>query len=110
MLLKLNASAIVLGAFLLCCASSGHAQTTINLTSSQQAEIWRDLGKRATRTQEPAGLHVGEAVPDTMHVLSFARHVRKKIPALRPYSYVLLHGQVLIIDPRRRTIVSIVSK
>jgi hypothetical protein len=110
MLLKLKASTMALCAFLMCCASSVQAQSTINLTSSQQAEIWRSLGKRATRASEPAGLQVGEAVPGTMHVLSFARHVRKKVPAIRSYSYALLHGEVLIIDPRAKTIVAIVSK
>jgi Protein of unknown function (DUF1236) len=105
-----NASKIALCAFLLCCAASGYAQTSVHLTTSERAEIWRSLGRRADKTQEPAGLQVGEAVPDTMHMLAFARHVRKKVPALKSYSYALLHGQVLIVDPGTKTIVSIVSK
>ncbi len=110
MSLKLNASKISLWALLLCCSSSVYAQTAISLTSSEQAEIWRCLGKQATRTLVPAGLHIGEVVPDTMRLLPFGRKFRKRVPAIRSYSYALLQGQVLIIDSRVKTIVSIVSK
>jgi hypothetical protein len=55
-------------------------------------------------------LSVGEAAPDTMHVLPFARAVRKRIPAIRPYRYALVHGQVLIIDPGTSKIVAIIGE
>lgn len=110
MVLKVNASKIALCVFLLCCASAAQAQTAMHLTPSQRAEIWRSLGRRAVKTSEPAGLHVGEAVPDTMRVLPFARKLRSKVPAIRPYAYALLHGQVLIVERRAKTIVAIVSK
>ncbi len=110
MLLKLNAPAMALVAVLFCCCSSAYAQTAADLTSADRAAIWRSLGKRATRASEPAGLHVGEAIPDTMHVLGFARGLRKQVPAIRRYSYALQHGQVLIVDRRAKKIVSIVSE
>jgi hypothetical protein len=110
MSLELNASKIALCAILLCCSSRVYAQTAISLTSPEQAEIWRSLGKQATRTSVPAGLHVGEVVPDTMRLLPFARKLRKRVPAIGSYSYGLLQGQVLIIDPQAKKIVSIVSK
>jgi hypothetical protein len=91
-------------------AGANGRRHTLTLTSTQRARIWRDLGKEATRASEPAGLNVGEVVPDTMHVLSFARALRKKIPAIRPYQYTLLHGQVLMIDSGTRKIVAIVSE
>ena len=97
MSLNLKISKIALFAILLCCSSrSVYAQTTMSRTSSEQAEIWRNLGKEATSASEPAGLHVGETVPDTMHLIRFARTLRKRVPAIRSYSYTLLHGQVLI--------------
>ena len=110
MSLNLKISKIALFAILLCCSSSVYAQATISLTSSEQAEIWQSLGKEATSASEPAGLHVGETVPDTMHLIRFARKLRKRVPAIRSYSYTLSHGQVLIINSRTKKIVSIVSK
>jgi hypothetical protein len=82
----------------------------LSLTSAQRAEIWRHLGKEAMRALEPAGLKVGEAVPQTMHLLPFARRLRRKIPEINRYFYTLLHGQVLIVDPASKKIVSIVEE
>jgi hypothetical protein len=81
-----------------------------SLTSEERAEIWRGLRRQATETSVPAGLRVGEMVPSTIHLLSFVDDLRKKIPAIGPYCYALLHGQVLIIDQRSGTIVSIVTE
>ena len=91
-------------------SSAAFAETTKTLSSSNQAEIWRSLGKEATRTSVPAGLRVGEKVPNTMRVLSFTHRIRERIPAFKSYSYALLQGQVLIIDPRTRKIVTIIAK
>jgi hypothetical protein len=81
-----------------------------SLTSEERAEIWHSLRKQATRTSVPAGLHVGEVIPNTMDSRSFARDIRKKIPAIRSYSYALLHNQVLIIGPRSNKIIFIVAE
>jgi hypothetical protein len=109
-MLRLNASKIALCTFLAFSSSTAFAETARTLSSSDRAEIWRSLGKEATRTSVPAGLHVGEKVPNTMQVLSFAHRIRKRVPAIRSFSYALLQGQVLIIDPRTRKIVTIVDK
>jgi len=105
MLNKSIAAKIVLCAALLG-SSAIYAQTGIDLTSSDRTEIWRVLGRDAMRTQIPAGLHVGERVPDTMRLLSFSRHLRKNVPAVARYAYALLYGEVLIVDRRARRIVS----
>jgi hypothetical protein len=79
------------------------------LTSAQRAEIWHSLSEHATRTSVPMGLNVGETVPNTIRLLSFADALRKSVPPIWPYSYALLHGQVLIVDPRSKTIIAIIS-
>jgi len=83
---------------------------TLHLTSAQRADIWRSLRKRADDAQIATGLGVGEAVPDTMQMLSFSHSVRRKVPAVRSYRYVLVHGQVLLVDPKTKKIVAIISK
>ena len=105
---KLNGSKIALCAVLLCCPSAAYTETALSLTSTEQTEIWRSLGSQATETSLPTGLRVGEVVPDTMRL--FARKLRKSVPAIKSYFYTLLHGQVLIIDPQAKEIVSIISK
>jgi hypothetical protein len=80
------------------------------LTATQGSKIWRALRKHAGRTQEPAGLKIGEVVPDTMNLLSFDHSLRKAIPAIRPYRYTLVHDQVLVVDPETKKIVSIIGQ
>jgi hypothetical protein len=89
--------------------SGAEEKHNLALTQAQQSEIWRALGTSARRTQEPAGLNVGEAVPATMNVLPFSRHLRQKIRAIGSYRYTLLHSQVLIVDPATKQIVSIIG-
>ena len=89
--------------------SAAGEKHSLSLTQAQQSEIWRALGKSAGRTQEPTGLNVGEAVPDTMNVLRFNRHLRHKIPTIGSYRYGLLHGEVLIVDPATKQIISIIG-
>ncbi len=86
------------------------AKRTLSLTSAQRAEIWRSLSKEAMKALEPAGLNVGEVIPDSMHLLPFTRRLRRKIPAITRYLYTLLHGQVLIVDPASKMVVSVVGE
>jgi len=83
---------------------------TLSLTSTQRADIWRSLHKRANDAQIPAGLNVGEIVPDTMHLLLFGHSLRRKVPGLRSYRFGLVHGQVLIVNTKTKKIIAIVSK
>jgi hypothetical protein len=89
---------------------TAHAQTDVSLTSANRSAIWSSLGKTATDTQVAAGLQVGQTVPDPMQVLPFSHHLRKKVPAIKSFSYALVNGQVLIVAVRTRKIVAIVSK
>lgn len=82
----------------------------LSLTHSQRSEIWRALRRQAGKTQEPAGLHVGESVPDTMNVLAFEHSLRKKIRAVRHYRYTLLHDEALIVDPATKKIIAIIGR
>ena len=82
----------------------------VELPAAGRAAIWRSLGKDATDTQVAAGLEVGQTVPAPMRVLTFSRHLRKRVRAIRHYSYALVNGQVLIVEARTRKVVAIVSK
>ncbi len=102
------AGLLLCGALIAC--SGAIAQSAVHLTSAGRAAIWKSLGKDATDTQVAAGLKVGEKVPDPLNVLPFTARMRKKVPAIKPYAYALVNGQVLIVDAQTRKIVAIVSK
>jgi hypothetical protein len=86
------------------------AKRELSLTHAQRSEIWRALGKEAAKAQEPAGLSVGETIPDSMNVLPFSHHLRHKIRVIGHYRYSLMHGEVLIVDPETKKIISVVGK
>lgn len=110
----IGASKLAAASVLLCGAliwsSGAWAQSNVHLSAAGRAAIWRSLGKDATDTQVAAGLQVGQTVPDPMRVLPFSGHLRKRVPAIRSYSYALVNGQVLIVDARNRKIVAIISE
>jgi hypothetical protein len=106
----LAAAAIAWPLIALAQPAGGGEQHNLSLTRAQQSEIWRALGKSADKAQEPAGLSMGEAVPDTMNVLPFSRRLRTNIRAIRHYHYALMHDQVLIVDPATKKIIAIVGK
>ena len=91
-------------------SSAAQAQSVIHLSSAGRTAIWKSLGKDATDTEVAAGLKVGEMVPAPLHVLPFTARVRKKVPAIKPFSYALVNSQVLIVNAQTRKIVAIVSK
>jgi hypothetical protein len=82
----------------------------LSLTATQRSKLWRALGTQASEAQAPAGLNVGEVIPDTWNLLSFGHSLRKHIPAIRSYQYTLLHGQILIVDPDTKKIVTILGQ
>ncbi len=90
--------------------AGGAEKHKLSLTHAQRSEIWRALGKEAAKAQEPAGLSVGETLPDTMNVLPFRHHLRAKIRSIGHYRYALMHGQVLIVDPQTKKIIAIVGR
>jgi hypothetical protein len=90
--------------------AGGGGKHDLSLTRAQQSAIWHVLGKEAAKAQEPAGLNVGETLPDTMNVLPFDRRLRGKIRSIGYYRYALMHGQVLIVDPESKRIIAIVGK
>lgn len=91
-------------------AAGSEEKPLLSLTSEEQAMIWRSLGGLARKAEVPAGLHIGEVVPGTMHIQPFAHNICKKVPALKFYSYVLAHDQILIIDSKSNSIISIVGR
>jgi hypothetical protein len=103
-------AAVAIGLMILSTFCIAEARADLFLNFAERDAVWKKLGKRATRTSIPAGLHVGEPISPTMHVFSFTRDLLRSAPPLRSYSYTLLQGEVLIVDSKTKKIVAIVSE
>ena len=84
---------------------------TLKLSAEQRAAIWKQLGGRATSAGMPnRTLIIGETVPDTMKLQSMPGKVTNRVPAVKPYQYAMVHGQLLIVNPSTKKIAAILTE
>lgn len=84
---------------------------TLKLSAAQKAQIWKELGRKATNAQAPERtLKVGETLPHTMNSQSMPGKVANAVPAVKSYRYAMVNGQVLIVDPSTHKIAAIVTE
>jgi hypothetical protein len=102
--------ALAAGACLTCVQAAEPDRTAVSLNSGQRSRIWNALRRPAVRTQISAGPKIGETIPNTMNMLPFARRLTQEIPAIGSFRYVLVHDEVLIVDPATNTVVDIISQ
>jgi hypothetical protein len=87
------------------------AQDNLSLSARQKTTAWRDLSKQGARQQQPSTFtaSVGTAVPDAITLRPISGKASAQVPALRPYQYALLQDKLLIINPKDKKIVDVIS-
>jgi hypothetical protein len=108
------ALALVAGAGVASAAGMTNSAAThdhLNLTTSQQKEIWQGVNAHATKATAPASFKatVGAAAPDSIKLQPLPTKVANEVPAVKSYDYAVLQDQVLIVDPSSRKIVEVVN-
>lgn len=84
---------------------------TLKLSAAQKAQIWKELGGKATNAQNPVrSLKVGETLPHTMHTQSMPGNVANQVPVVKSYQYAMVNGRVLIVNPSTNKIAAIVTE
>lgn len=84
-------------------------QQPLTLTNSQRVAIWQALGNQATQASSTTKLRVGQVLPNGLSLDSLPNSVSNQVPAVKPYDYVMLNNQLLIVDPSTRKIVAIIA-
>ena len=94
---------------------SAAKQTTprdsLALTSAQKRIAWRHIGKQASTETAPSGFtaKVGATVPDSLSIQPMPGHVASQVAVMKPYDYVLLPKQLLIINPSDKKVVNVIK-
>ena len=83
-------------------------QQPLTLTNSQRVAIWRMLSNQASSTGIKQ-LHVGQVVPNGLSLELLPNSVSSQVPAVKPYYYVMLNNQLLIVDPSTKKIAAIIA-
>jgi len=88
--------------------SAIHALT---LTKAQRKTAWKDLYSAAI-TETPSAkfaARVGVKVPRSIPMMSMSSKAVQAVPALKPYDFTVAKGKLLIVKPKSRKIVEIIS-
>jgi hypothetical protein len=85
---------------------------SLGLTSDQAHTIFQDINKLNVKETAPAGFDakVGAAVPGSISLHALPSDVASKVPSVKPYDYAMLQGKVLLIDPKDKKVVDIVTQ
>jgi hypothetical protein len=88
------------------------AGDTLDLSATQQKDIWKDLSRHAASQTAPSGFNatVGEAIPTGVSTYPLPRQAARDVPAVKPYRYAMLQDKVLIVNPRDKKIADVVAK
>lgn len=85
---------------------------SLSLTELDQQMAWNDITSHATKEAAPEGaVKRGLVLPQAITTEPVPVSAANKVPDLRPYHYALLdNGELLIVNPFDRVVVSIIRK
>jgi hypothetical protein len=88
------------------------AKDTLSLTADQQKTAWNDLSSQAKKQTAPPSFFrsVGNVVSGSVKLEPVTAKAAGDIPALRPYDFAMMEGQLLIVNPSDRKIVAVITR
>ena len=105
------AAAVLLSGATVASAQKVEPSDTLSLTATQQKAVWTDLHKRTTGQIEPSNFSaaVGAPLPGSVMITRVSSKAIKDVPSLKSYAYVVLNGQVLIVNPSDRKVAGVIT-
>lgn len=84
----------------------------LSLTSAQRKSAWEDISRLAAKQKAPKGFtaKVGKALPSTVATNPVPVSTANDVPKLRPYRYALLNNKLLIVNPKDKKVVEIITR
>ncbi|MGA7975103.1 MAG: hypothetical protein WCA36_20090 [Pseudolabrys sp.] len=92
-------------------SKSNPAAHGLMLTKAQRKTAWNDLHGKAI-TQTPAAKFAdkdGVKVPRSVAMMQMSSKAAHAVPALKPYDFTVAKGKLLIVNPKSRKIVDVIS-
>ncbi len=67
--------------------------------------------KGARQQVAPANFQasVGEKVPSSIKLHTMSKTARREVPAVKSYDFAMLKGELLIVNPKTRTIADVIQ-
>ena len=83
----------------------------LELSDTQREAIYQSISnRRSKKDTAPVGFRaaVGAHVPDAIALEMLPKAVAELVPKIADYEYAFVANQVLIVDPRSRTVVEVI--
>jgi hypothetical protein len=101
--------------------ASSNSTQRLALSRGRQHTIYRDINREVKPQKMPSGFDpaVGSTMPSKVQVYTMPADVAKDVSAVKqydyalvskPYDFILHQRQVLLVDPKTRKIVNIISQ
>ncbi len=111
---SLTAAVLAAGATTLAPSFAATSSSTppVTLTKAQRQTLWKELhGHAVTVTPSPQfAEQVGAKVPNTIPLMGMPAMAGKGVPAVKTDKYTAASGKLLIVSPKARTIVDVISE
>jgi hypothetical protein len=87
-------------------------KAAISLTADQQKTAWNDLSSQAKKQTAPPSFFraVGNVVSGSVKLQPITTKAAGDVPALRPYGFAMIEGQLLIVNPSDRKIAAVITQ
>jgi uncharacterized protein DUF1236 len=88
-----------------------HAVPGLDLSQAQREAIYQSISNRqAKKDTAPVGFRaaVGAQVPPSIELEPLPKAIVELVPKAADYEYAFVANQVLIVDPRSRTVVEVI--
>lgn len=90
--------------------SQSSASDSLTLSSTQQKTAWNDLNSKNTQSA-PSGFTAttGSVAPDALTLKPMPSKAASDVPALQPYDFAMVNGNLLIVNPSDRTVAEVIT-
>jgi len=106
-------------------ATAASAQTTIiernspgvitrervDLTPAQRTTIYRTVTRERVQAAPPSfAVTLGARVPQTVELREIPSAVVAEVPSVRPYRYMVVNNEVVLVDPATSEVIEIIRQ
>jgi hypothetical protein len=85
----------------------------VSLSDAQKQTIFQGItGKQAKKNAEPPGFRaaVGAHVPEGIVLERFPKTLVELIPQIGDYEYAMVSNQVLVVEPKSKTVIEVINE
>ena len=81
------------------------------LSGAQEQVLWRCVNHKAS-VSAPQGFSpsIGAVVPRSVALHTMPSTATSIVPTVEPYAYAVIDGQLLLVDPKARTIADVIER